>query len=68
MEGGGKIEEQDRVVDPRFSGARAGLPCNPDHLHFTAEGYRQFGKRYAEKMLSLLGYKVNSESKLGETR
>lgn len=36
----------------------AGLPCNPDHLHFTAEGYRQFGKRYAEKMLSLLGYKI----------
>ena len=37
----------------------AGLPCNPDHLHFTAEGYRQFGKRYAEKMLSILGYKLN---------
>ncbi|MEP7337755.1 MAG: sialate O-acetylesterase [Acidobacteriota bacterium] len=37
----------------------AGLPCNADHLHFTAEGYRQFGKRYADKMLSLLGYKVN---------
>lgn len=36
----------------------AGLPCNADHLHFTAEGYRQFGKRYAEKMLSTLGYKV----------
>jgi hypothetical protein len=36
----------------------AGLPCNADHLHFTAEGYRQFGKRYAEKLLSLLGYKI----------
>jgi alpha-L-fucosidase 2 len=36
----------------------AGLPCNADHLHFTAEGYRQFGKRYAEKMLAILGYKV----------
>ncbi len=34
----------------------AGLPCNTDHLHFTPEGYRQFGKRYAEKMLSLMGY------------
>jgi hypothetical protein len=41
----------------------AGLPCNPDHLHFTAEGYRQFGKRYAEKMLSIL-----SVSKQGENR
>ena len=38
----------------------AGLPCNPDHLHFTAEGYRQFGRRYAEKMLSLLGYKLKN--------
>lgn len=38
----------------------AGLPCNPDHLHFTAEGYRQFGKRYAEKMLALLGYKLKN--------
>jgi hypothetical protein len=34
-----------------------------DHLHFTAEGYRQFGRRYAEKMLSILGYKIN-ETKL----
>lgn len=38
----------------------AGLPCNPDHLHFTPEGYRQFGRRYAEKMLALLGYKLKS--------
>jgi hypothetical protein len=38
----------------------AGLPCNADHLHFTAEGYRQFGRRYAEKMLTLQGYKVQS--------
>jgi len=32
--------------------------CKPDHLHFTAEGYRKLGKRYAVKMLSLLGYKI----------
>ena len=38
----------------------AGLPCNADHLHFTAEGYRQFGKRYAEKMLTLMGYKLKN--------
>jgi hypothetical protein len=36
----------------------AGLPCNPDHLHFTAEGFREFGRRYAEKALSVLGYKA----------
>ncbi len=38
----------------------AGLPCNSDHLHFTAEGYRQLGKRYAEKMLGLMGYKLKN--------
>lgn len=38
----------------------AGLPCNPDHLHFTTEGYRQFGQRYAEKMLALLGYRLKN--------
>jgi hypothetical protein len=27
-----------------------------DNLHFTAEGYRELGRRYAAKMLSLLGY------------
>lgn len=29
---------------------------NKDNSHFNAEGYRILGKRYAEKMLSLLGY------------
>jgi len=29
----------------------------PDHLHFTPAGYRELGTRYAEKMLSVLGYK-----------
>jgi len=36
----------------------AGCPSAPDHLHFTAEGYRILGKRYAEKMLPLLGVKL----------
>jgi len=39
----------------------AGLPCNPDHLHFTAEGQREFGKRYAEILLTALGYKVEKK-------
>ncbi|RWY54026.1 sialate O-acetylesterase [Mucilaginibacter gilvus] len=34
----------------------SGCPANSDKLHFTAEGYRMIGKRYGEKMLSLLGY------------
>jgi len=36
----------------------AGCGCRPDRLHFTPAGYRELGKRYGEKMLSLLGYKV----------
>lgn len=35
----------------------AGCPDGPDNLHFSAEGYRMLGKRYGEKMLSLLGKK-----------
>ncbi len=31
-----------------------GCKGRPDHLHFTAEGYRELGKHYAEAMLTLL--------------
>lgn len=34
----------------------AGIPCNPDHLHFTADGQRELGRRYAERMLAVMGY------------
>ncbi len=37
----------------------AGVPCNPDHLHFTSEGLREFGKRYAETLLSLPDYQID---------
>ena len=33
-------------------------PAASDGLHFTAEGYRMIGKRYAEKMLTLLDKKA----------
>jgi len=35
-----------------------GCTAGRDRLHFNAEGYRKFGKRYAAKMLSLMGYNV----------
>lgn len=41
----------------------AGCADAPDNLHFSAEGYRELGKRYAEKMLSLLGYGAEADSK-----
>ena len=31
-----------------------GLPSGGDNLHFSAQSYREFGKRYAETMLSIL--------------
>ena len=34
-----------------------------DHLHFSAEGYRELGKRYAAQMLSILGYKAKKTKK-----
>jgi hypothetical protein len=36
----------------------AGCTCNPDHMHFNSPGSREFGKRYGEKMLSIMGYKI----------
>lgn len=34
----------------------AGVPANRDRLHFTADGQREMGRRYAEKMLQVMGY------------
>ncbi len=36
----------------------AGIPANSDRLHFTSDGQRELGRRYAEKMLSLMGYRA----------
>lgn len=36
----------------------ADCPAIPDGLHFSAEGYRMLGKRYAEEMLKLLGVEM----------
>lgn len=49
-------------------------PLQSDKLHFTAEGYRMFGKRYADVMLDILGvtpaekrnYFIRYESTAGE--
>ena len=35
-----------------------GCLARQDHLHFSAAGYRDLGRRYAETMLPLLGYKA----------
>jgi hypothetical protein len=42
-----------QVMPNSYVISSSGCIARPDHLHFTAEGYRKFGKRYAYKMLSL---------------
>ena len=36
----------------------AGCTCNSDHMHFNPAGSREFGKRYGEKMLTVMGYPI----------
>lgn len=38
----------------------AGCTCRQDHLHFTPEGYRELGRRYAAAVLPLLGTKAGA--------
>lgn len=48
------IAELPKLLPNCFVISSAGCPSN-DRLHFNAEGSREFGKRYGEKMLELLG-------------
>ncbi len=52
------IDELPMTIPTAHVVSSQGCGCRPDHLHFTPEGYRELGKRYAEKMLAILGYKV----------
>ena len=36
----------------------SGCTDSRDNLHFNAEGYRKLGKRYAARMLSIMGYNI----------
>ena len=53
------IAELPKTIPNSHVISSAGCTCRPDRLHFTAAGYRELGKRYGEKMFSLMGYKVN---------
>jgi len=46
-----------QVIPNAYIIPSTGCPGAPDHLHFTAEGYRELGKRYAAQMLSILKVK-----------
>ncbi len=52
------IAELPKTISTAHFVSSDGCAGRPDHLHFTPAGYRDLGKRYAETMLPLLGYKV----------
>lgn len=56
------IGELPKTIPTAHVISSAGCKARGDRLHFTAEGYRELGKRYGEKMVTLLGYKL-TESK-----
>ena len=56
------IDELPKTIPTAHVVSSAGCIGRPDHLHFSPAGYRELGKRYGEKMLSVLGYKI-AESK-----
>jgi lysophospholipase L1-like esterase len=56
------IAELPKTIPNSFVISSKGCASRPDHLHFNLAGYRELGRRYAVKMLSLLGYQI-AESK-----
>jgi len=56
------INELPRTIPTAHVVSSAGCLSGRDRLHFTPAGYRELGRRYAETLLPLLGYK-NAEPK-----
>lgn len=52
------IAKLPQTVPNSYVISSSGCTDSRDNLHFNAEGYRKFGKRYAAKMLSILGYNI----------
>jgi alpha-L-fucosidase 2 len=50
-----KIADLPKAIPTAHFVPSDGCASRPDHLHFTPAGYRELGRRYALKMLSLLG-------------
>jgi alpha-L-fucosidase 2 len=53
------INDLPKTIPTAHVVSSAGCAAKSDRLHFSAAGYREFGKRYAEVMLPLLGYKLS---------
>ncbi len=55
-----QIQELPKTLHTSLVISSTGCTNGPDNLHFDAPGYRELGRRYGEKMLSLLGYQVKT--------
>ena len=62
------IDDLPKTIPNSYVISSAGLACRPDHLHFVPAAYREFGKRYGEKMMSLLGHPVAGAKAVADTR
>lgn len=49
-----------RTLPNSYVISSAGCTDGPDNLHFNAAGYRELGKRYADKMLELTGIEIEN--------
>ncbi|MBN1123945.1 MAG: carbohydrate binding domain-containing protein [Sedimentisphaerales bacterium] len=56
------IAELPKTIVNSYIVSSAGCMHKGDRLHFNSSGYREFGKRYAEIILSLPGYKKAADS------
>jgi hypothetical protein len=52
------IDSLPKTIPNSYVISSTGCSGRPDHLHFTPAGYRELGRRYGEKMLTLLGYQI----------
>lgn len=55
------IDMLPQVIPTSYVISSSGCAAAEDNLHFTAEGYRELGRRYAEKLLSLVGQATSQE-------
>lgn len=61
------IDTLPQVIPTAHVVSSAGCPAAGDNLHFTARGYRMLGIRYAETMLRLSGYCLETTAQQQET-
>jgi hypothetical protein len=52
------MAELPKTLPNSYVVSSAGCACNTDRMHFSSAGSREFGKRYGEKMLAAMGYKI----------